>query len=134
MMPTKEARKKIAAERQAVMLALRKLYDHYPKAFEFAVRGFQLFEEDWREVILPPTKLVRGKPVIPEWVFARLLTQYRTRPSGESREAFIARMADGGLWLRGTYMSTEWDDSHTVTAQLKAAEKGKRPTEASPTV
>jgi hypothetical protein len=121
MMPTKEARKKIAAERHTVALELRKLYDRYPKAFEFYVSLLQL--ENWREVILPPVDLVRGKPVIPDWIFASLLTQYRTRPSGESREAFIARMADSGLWLGGTYIRTEWDDTHTVTAQLKAAEK-----------
>ena len=51
MMPTKEARKKIAADRHTVKLELRKLYDRYPKTFEFAVKGLQVFEDDWREVI-----------------------------------------------------------------------------------
>ena len=109
--------------RRAVMLELRKLYDRYPKAFESSVRSLQLFEEKWREVILPPADLVRGKPTIPEWIFAFLLTQYRVRPPGETREDFIERMSKDGLTFNGAYTATEWTNSFTVAAHLKAAEK-----------
>ena len=121
------------ADRRAVKIELRKLYDRYPKAFEDSVRSLQTYfvfcqtfglsEEKWREVILPPADLVRGKPTIPEWIFAMLLTQYRVRPPGETREDFIERMVKDGLTFNGAYTATEWTNSSTVAAHLKAAEK-----------
>jgi hypothetical protein len=116
-------------------LKLRQLYDDSPEAFEDIIGQLLKMASadatlgpgdipmegvaDYLNWVLPPVKIVRGKPVkLDDLSLALLLSRYRCRDGG--REEFIDE-EQGRLWGNGYTLGTVNIEEH-----LKAAEKREK--------